>query len=952
MSKLPKDLPPIFQESAMDSATPVIDGLPSGEASSASPIPQDSDSNPIPASDGQAHEAASPASLLQQHSVGDAPTIGVQPSKEASQASSLQQTHRKRSVLEIFDIQRVLQPSFKRHSSSFLRSARNSDDHKKSTATDNAKQRVALNEEETQSPSGTLVSGKAGGEVHPHGTEAPPDPNKKPLCWFLDSITLNPFCLNFVLGKIAKYFKAPGHQQGIFGVPLRESITYANVAISLVDAEGKSYIYGYVPIVVAKCGVYLKEKGKFSTCIVPVGCANSCEATNVEGIFRLSGSEKRIKELRAIFDSPERYGKGLDWAGYTVHDAANVLRRYLNLLPEPIVPLNLYERFRDPLRGHTKQAVGDNEGPQLEDGFDVSKAIVTYQELITELPPLNRQLLLYILDLLAVFASKSDENRMNSQNLAAIFQPGMLSHPLHDMAPAEYRLSQDVLIFLIENQDHFLIGMRGTAADEKTVQEVQSGAGSPSTPVTPAKQRNSIARTSSNASAGADSIRKFGGVRRNVSVSSRQSRQSNGGLSPSTPTYGGSLSAGGGVHRSNTLPSKKSPGIPQGRMQKNSGPASPGRAGVSPHSPKELSLTVPGPAPGSLPSPLGITTSSSLAPPSHPSDPPERSPDVSTPTPSKERNLTSFFQRSPSGEIDKADKRPPNKLRKKRVPSSNPSAQSSTNSLNNPQYNAISPGLRPDRETQDIAEHPKLESIQSMSPVLSSEIPTANTALANTELTPPAMETPRADQAYFPQHLGPTTPPADQTLKARESPVSSLHSRSSFNDPSDVDRVEDPAAAFELKEKRSRWRLSRRKDDMRGNTLSPQRAIGSDAGAGTSTSSIGSSAHPRKSLTSDTTPVGPDSNFIGTYMQSSNESNSHLAGPSGDEKKGPLGWIKNKIKEKREERDAEKDRTKSPPASIERLSARGKSVDLKREENAEKTTEGHPASPTEPAPQT
>lgn len=48
----------------------------------------------------------------------------------------------------------------------------------------------------------------------------------------------------------------------IFGVPLRQSIGYANVAISLVDAEGKSYIYGYVPIVVAKCGVYLKEKGE------------------------------------------------------------------------------------------------------------------------------------------------------------------------------------------------------------------------------------------------------------------------------------------------------------------------------------------------------------------------------------------------------------------------------------------------------------------------------------------------------------------------------------------------------------------------------------------------------------------------------------------------------------------------------------------------------------------
>ena len=49
--------------------------------------------------------------------------------------------------------------------------------------------------------------------------------------------------------------------RGIFGVPLRESIAYANVAISLVDEQGDSYIYGYVPIVVAKCGVFLKEKG-------------------------------------------------------------------------------------------------------------------------------------------------------------------------------------------------------------------------------------------------------------------------------------------------------------------------------------------------------------------------------------------------------------------------------------------------------------------------------------------------------------------------------------------------------------------------------------------------------------------------------------------------------------------------------------------------------------------
>lgn len=52
---------------------------------------------------------------------------------------------------------------------------------------------------------------------------------------------------------------------GIFGVPLAESIRYANVAISFTDGvTGESQLYGYVPIVVAKCGVYLKEKGMAS----------------------------------------------------------------------------------------------------------------------------------------------------------------------------------------------------------------------------------------------------------------------------------------------------------------------------------------------------------------------------------------------------------------------------------------------------------------------------------------------------------------------------------------------------------------------------------------------------------------------------------------------------------------------------------------------------------------
>lgn len=339
-------------------------------------------------------------------------------------------------------------------------------------------------------------------------------------------------------------------------------------------------------------------------------------ATDVEGIFRLSGSEKRIKELKIAFDSPDRYGKGLDWTGYTVHDAANILRRYFNQLPEPIIPLDFYERFREPLRNHQAEAVGPMDMQSPSSGpFDATEAIRIYQLLITELPPLNRQLLLYILDLLAVFASKSDMNKMTTANLSAIFQPGILSHPDHDMAPAEYRLSQDILIFLIENQDHFLIGMHGTAADEKTVRDVQSASQSPrlpGTPTTPGRSRTVVGRSASNASAGADSNRKYGGLRRNVSVSSKTSKLSTGPQGPSTPTTIASITVTNTLGRSNTVPSK--------------------RSGASPRYPmRERGSRTPSASPNATPTPSLFPTPTHTPTPQDTSVPGAKALDVSTP---------------------------------------------------------------------------------------------------------------------------------------------------------------------------------------------------------------------------------------------------------------------------------------------------------------------------------
>ncbi|PTD04481.1 Rho-GTPase-activating protein 5 [Fusarium culmorum] len=721
-----------------------------------------------------------------------------------------------------------------------------------------------------------------------------------------------------------KGFKLPSkHQepqetrpQGIFGVPLRQSITYANVAISLIDEKGQSYIYGYVPIVVAKCGVFLKEK-----------------ATHIEGIFRLSGSEKRIKELKTIFDSPDRYGKGLVWEGYTVHDAANVLRRYLNDLPEPVVPLDLYEKFRDPLRGATKQAVGDAEGPQFVENFNEKAAII-------------QQLLLYILDLLAVFAAKADENRMNSQNLAAIFQPGMLSHPAHAMAPEEYRLNQCVIIFLIENQDHFLIGMQGTAADEKTKKEVESG--TPSGPLTPQPARQtSLGRSASNASAGANSVRRDGKLRRNRSVSSRNSRN-DGSSTPNSPALTATPTTGG-LARSNTVPSKKSPAIGAGRFQRTDG--------ASPRSGAHLEpLTQVNPTESVAESPQstrssefahGGYTTPSKAPVTGRSH--ERLLEVPQESPTQ-RNLTNIFRSVPT--TDSGDKRQPNKLKKKRIPGSlNPSAQSSvasltyqhgtstspgheiSNPMDHPQYHDPEPHIvqqQPtpileDKHQEALEQHQHEQQLQEVLHAQHAHDAQLTTAFLTQQKSDVSSEhTPRVSQASSNQSLHP-----DNTLKSKKSPPTSLHS--SFNEGSDLDQIvdEQSASTFDQaeREKKRRWRLSRSRNADSGSSAgftSPRMTIGQNDNGDVSNLSISSSSHrPRKSESSDR-----------PYMVAEGQG-SFDQGRESDSK-GPIGWIRNKYREAKE--SAEQRRAKSPPPAdhpglgSSSFSPPPKSLEMKRDE--------------------
>lgn len=625
------------------------------------------------------------------------------------------------------------------------------------------------------------------------------------------------------------------------------------------------------------------------------------------------------------------------------------------------------------------------QGPDLAT-FDPDAAIRTYQALITELPPLNRQLLLYILDLLAVFASKSDLNKMTTANLAAIFQPGLLSHPQHDMAPQEYRLSQDVLIFLIENQDSFLIGMQGTAADERTVKEVQSGVPTPrtpSTPTTPGRSKTVVGRSSSNASA-ADSVRKWDHLRRNVSVSSKNSKVSQGGLTPVTPAFGTPSTGGSAVHRSNTVPSKRSAGasprlaLPR---DKHSDPGTPSPrpapppvntaierhesqesertpvatqppatfTPVPPRGPEVTSAssseaTTPLAAPGSETSSAALLPREhqtpqreqlSLAPPS--TDRREHSAERSASGASgSTRGFLDIFKQSPTSDNEG---RRPNKLQKKRIPGSAlSSAQSSAHDLGDgDDHDAIAAPITP---MSDTNHHSSPE--DALATHDHSAYATAQSSI----------------RGATPQRM-----PTESTLRPPSSPTHSYHSHTSVTDQSDADYADVSTSPSEKPEKKRRWRFShagRGRDQdaatptatATGNS-SNNVGLGSLSGAEHSKSTIssaGGGGRPRASFQQDSPMPAASAERSMSGGAEQLLSDSEESGRKGGREKGagPMSWIRGKIQE-RKEREAEK-RAKTPDRNRERsesrlsqgqvqglvpevpVAARGKSIEVPREQ--------------------
>lgn len=200
-----------------------------------------------------------------------------------------------------------------------------------------------------------------------------------------------------------------GPVRQVFGAPLAEAVRYNSPTEVRVP----------LPAVVYRCIQFLDAR----------------DAILEEGIFRLSGSNLVIKQIRERFNTEGDLNLVTDDQFYDIHAVASLLKLYLRELPTTILSRDLHMEFIS--------------ATEITDRKDKMAAL---NELAQRLPLPNATLLKYLISFLIKIINNSDMNKMTVRNVGIVFSPTLNIpapvfalflqnyEPIFGIAPEDYEL--------------------------------------------------------------------------------------------------------------------------------------------------------------------------------------------------------------------------------------------------------------------------------------------------------------------------------------------------------------------------------------------------------------------------------------------------------------------------------------------------------------------------------
>ncbi|XP_048189638.1 protein FAM13A isoform X2 [Perognathus longimembris pacificus] len=152
-----------------------------------------------------------------------------------------------------------------------------------------------------------------------------------------------------------------------------------------------------------------------------------------EGLFRVNGNAKAVERLRVQMERGAPLPLGAQ-GEEQVRVATSLLKLFLRLLPEPVIPASLQPRLLQILRDRSN---GVQE--------------TSLRDLLKELPASHYSLLKYLCGFLTQVAANHVHNRMDIHNLATVFGPNFFYVPTGIEGMKEQDLCNKIMAEILEN---------------------------------------------------------------------------------------------------------------------------------------------------------------------------------------------------------------------------------------------------------------------------------------------------------------------------------------------------------------------------------------------------------------------------------------------------------------------------------------------------------------------
>jgi Rho-type GTPase-activating protein 1/2 len=154
---------------------------------------------------------------------------------------------------------------------------------------------------------------------------------------------------------------------------------------------------------------------------------------DVEGIYRKSGGNSQVQQVKDWFENPTKDFDISD-PDLDIHAVTSGLKQYFRKLPTPLITPEVYDDVLN------TTSIDDN-----------ASKISAMRRALEGLPRVHYETLEYLMQHLARVVLQEKENLMTSMNIAVVFAPTLMRHESINREMTDTKPKTDVVQWLIDN---------------------------------------------------------------------------------------------------------------------------------------------------------------------------------------------------------------------------------------------------------------------------------------------------------------------------------------------------------------------------------------------------------------------------------------------------------------------------------------------------------------------